>query len=215
MPLIDICDNFKVSSHRHELVPFCLTSDPRTAVGLLWPEVVQAFRHDNARVQQVEQEPSWVFVEDNQKIDGDSNALPIRVHFASHLSTPAARTTAVKAMCLAWRDEGLFAPVIGGRMWRNELYAVYSDPFGPQAPERVEFEVERAASSLLGIVTYGVHLTMYRPPAPGTNEEMMIWVPTRAKTKQTYASTSAALAVIFRIGKNMTLFSSSQVAWLS
>lgn len=61
------------------------------------------------------------------------------------------------------------------KKWRGELYAVY----GPGG-EHV-FSIERSASPLFGVVTYGVHLTCYtRSP------DLKIWVPGRAKTKQTY-----------------------------
>lgn len=61
--------------------------------------------------------------------------------------------------------------------WRDELYPVY----GPD--RRVVMDVERAASALLGIVTYGVHMTVYVK----SYEDLKIWVPRRAKTKQTYS----------------------------
>ena len=60
--------------------------------------------------------------------------------------------------------------------WRNELYPVY----GPN--RELLFSMERAASALLGIVTYGVHMTAYTQTANG----MKIWAPRRSPTKQTY-----------------------------
>ena len=67
------------------------------------------------------------------------------------------------------------------KKWRGELYAVY----GPGG-EHV-FSIERSASPLFGVVTYGVHLTCYtRTTTPSGKEDLKIWVPRRAKTKQTY-----------------------------
>lgn len=62
--------------------------------------------------------------------------------------------------------------------WRNEKYPVY----GPGG----EFllEMERCASPLFGIVSYGAHLTGYVHDESGYK----IWVPRRAKNKQTYPS---------------------------
>ncbi|KAJ9216098.1 hypothetical protein DTO166G4_2342 [Paecilomyces variotii] len=62
--------------------------------------------------------------------------------------------------------------------WRNEMYAVY----GPKG----EFllEMERSASPLFGIVTYGIHMTGYVEDEQG----IRIWVPRRSRTKQTYPS---------------------------
>ncbi|KAI5116834.1 hypothetical protein M0805_009604 [Coniferiporia weirii] len=187
LPLVELCDNFKLSTSRADLVPFCLSADPHSAVGLLWPEVVQALRDDNELSNKENKPPSWVLV---FRHHGDSETGPESrvsfVHFAPHVNTPSARSAALAAACARWRDTGLFSSVIGGHMWRNELYPVYSNPFGSQTPETTEFEVERAASSLFGIVTYGVHLTIYKPPNPNSGEETMIWVPTRSKTKQTW-----------------------------
>ncbi|MCJ1236548.1 hypothetical protein MMC14_004529 [Varicellaria rhodocarpa] len=58
--------------------------------------------------------------------------------------------------------------------WRNELY--------PIVGTGRDIKLERAGSALFGIVTFGVHLTAY------TRKEnsLHIWVPTRARSKQTY-----------------------------
>ncbi|PWY96620.1 thiamine pyrophosphokinase-related protein [Aspergillus sclerotioniger CBS 115572] len=60
--------------------------------------------------------------------------------------------------------------------WRNEMYPVY----GPGG----EFllEMERSATPLFGVVSYGVHSTCYVDDADG----LRIWVPRRSRTKQTY-----------------------------
>ncbi|MCJ1415993.1 hypothetical protein MMC32_002328 [Xylographa parallela] len=60
--------------------------------------------------------------------------------------------------------------------WRNELY--------PVTGLKSKITVERAASALLGIVTYGVHMTAYTDGPNG----IMIWVPRRSSTKSTYPS---------------------------
>lgn len=58
--------------------------------------------------------------------------------------------------------------------WRDELYAVYN------SQGKLLFNVERAGSTLFGVVTYGVHLTAY------VENPLRVWVPRRARTKQTY-----------------------------
>ncbi len=65
--------------------------------------------------------------------------------------------------------------------WRNELYPVYG------ANNELLWSVERSASVLFGIVTYGVHMTAYTK-VEDASYGMKLWVPRRAKTKQTYAS---------------------------
>lgn len=60
--------------------------------------------------------------------------------------------------------------------WRNERYPVY----GPGGEYLLE--IERSASALFGIVSYGVHATCYVEDENG----LRFWIPRRSKTKQTY-----------------------------
>ncbi|KAF2738982.1 thiamine pyrophosphokinase-related protein-like protein [Polyplosphaeria fusca] len=84
------------------------------------------------------------------------------------------RSQFVEATLLALRETGHFKVL---NKWRNELYPVYG------RNKEVLFNVERSASPLFGIVTYGVHLTAYTRSTEG---ELKIWIPRRARTKQTY-----------------------------
>ncbi|OAP62936.1 hypothetical protein AYL99_02163 [Fonsecaea erecta] len=72
------------------------------------------------------------------------------------------------------RERRVFGVLDG---WRAERYPIY----GPQ--RRLVLNMERSATPLFGVVTYGVHMTGYVETAPG---EMKIWAPRRALTKQTY-----------------------------
>ncbi|KAA8641460.1 hypothetical protein EYZ11_002278 [Aspergillus tanneri] len=60
--------------------------------------------------------------------------------------------------------------------WRNETFPVY----GPGG--EVLLEIERSASALFGIVTYGVQLTCYVQEDRG----LRIWIGRRSRSKQTY-----------------------------
>ncbi|EXJ84583.1 hypothetical protein A1O3_05253 [Capronia epimyces CBS 606.96] len=71
------------------------------------------------------------------------------------------------------RERKIFRVLDG---WRAELYPVY----GPN--KELLLNMERSASPLFGVVTYGVHLTGY----VRTDEGMKIWTPRRSLTKQTY-----------------------------
>ena len=71
------------------------------------------------------------------------------------------------------RQQNVFNVLKG---WRNELYPIY----GPK--RKLLFSMERSATPLFGVVTYGVHMTAFVGYGPG----MKIWVPKRAETKQTY-----------------------------
>lgn len=64
------------------------------------------------------------------------------------------------------------------RGWRNELYPVH----GPYSRRKPMVSMERAGSALFGINSYGVHLTAYVKTPLG----MEIWVPRRARNKETY-----------------------------
>ena len=107
---------------------------------------------------------------------------------------------------------GAFASVIGGSRWRSEWYDVYRAPGGavradgrdPHAVLQVEeapplpggfvssgneyvFSMERSACALFGIVTHGVHMTVYEQGrgADGNMSAVRVWVPRRAATKPT------------------------------
>ncbi|KAF4555582.1 Thiamine pyrophosphokinase-like protein [Elsinoe fawcettii] len=92
-------------------------------------------------------------------------------------STEEERSRIVHNTTAAMRETGYFEILKG---WRNELYDVY----GPKGD--VLFTVERAASALLGVVTYGCHLTAYVREEKDGKVELKIWVPRRARSKQTY-----------------------------
>jgi hypothetical protein len=91
-------------------------------------------------------------------------------------ATEEQRSKLVAATCAYWREKGTFKVLEG---WRDELYPVY----GPG--NELLFSVERSASTLLGVVTYGVHMTGFVRDE-GASYGLKIWVPRRAKTKQTY-----------------------------
>jgi len=80
-----------------------------------------------------------------------------------------------------------------------ELYPIYADPFGvldhPDHSVEAEgikqfnfvFEMERSACALFGVVTYGVHMSIYQEVLGLDGEKSLaVWVPTRARTKPTF-----------------------------
>jgi hypothetical protein len=107
-----------------------------------------------------------------------------------------------------------FSGVIGGNRWRAEWYDVYAAPNGalrtdgrdpltlpelaPAAATTPEsglspesgyaFSMERAACKLFGVVTYGVHMTVYEQQKGEVGVDangVRVWVPRRAATKPT------------------------------
>ncbi|KAH8425463.1 thiamine pyrophosphokinase-related protein [Aspergillus melleus] len=88
-------------------------------------------------------------------------------------ATPAQRTQLVAKTLDEAVKRDTFQILKG---WRNEMYPV----FGPGG--QFLLEMERSASPLFGIVSYGIHCTCYVEDEQG----LRIWVPRRSRTKQTY-----------------------------
>ncbi|EMD36878.1 hypothetical protein CERSUDRAFT_51750 [Gelatoporia subvermispora B] len=182
LQIIEACDNFRLpvasDLKAERLVPWRLSPDFNApAIGLLRPEIIEKLRLENVRRPQV---PAWDIREG-------------AVSFAGFLRTAAERTHIMNEMCMRWRDEGLFPNIIGPKKWRGEMYPVYRNPFGKHdAPTQEEWEdnrnyafmMERAACALFGVVTYGVHLTIYEDDVE--RNSCRIWVPTRSRTKPTW-----------------------------
>lgn len=182
LDLVEACDNFHPSLSSEKLITWRLTPEPSSPViGLLRPAIVTQLHVVNETAP--EGQKLWHFA-----VEGDK---PL-ISFAQWVDTPAKRTQAMKRMLEQWRDTGLWPGVIGPTKWRGEMYPIYRNPFGKNdAPldEATEdtlnyaFRMERAACALFGAVTYGVHMSVYlEDPQCGCR----IWVPKRAKTKQTW-----------------------------
>jgi hypothetical protein len=110
----------------------------------------------------------------------EANRFTRTVSIFRHLDTEEERDKAVAATTAYWRDHKTFELLSG---WRNELYPVY----GPG--NRRLFSVERSASTLFGIVTYGVHMTAFVRDQ-NASYGLKIWVPRRSRGKQTYPGES-------------------------
>ncbi|KAI9841447.1 MAG: hypothetical protein M1838_003581 [Thelocarpon superellum] len=161
LDLINECDNFPDAAtapalYASRTASFYAFCHDSTVLGYITPLVVSGLRNLVRS--------SDCFTLDHQRR---------RLHIAG--STAAERSKSMQAMVEEWREHGTFGVLSG---WRNELYAVY----GPGC--QVLFDMERAATPLFGVVTYGVHLTVF-VRSPGA--ALKIWVPRRARTKQTYA----------------------------
>lgn len=142
---------------------------PDQTLGLVLPSVAEIFRNL----------PAW-------SVDEEARTLTL-----TEGATAADRSAAVARTTAAMRATGHFRVL---ERWRGELYPVYA------RGGELLFDVERAASPLFGVVTYGVHLTAYvrvkktAVSADGEKEvqvdgeeELKIWIPRRARSKQTYA----------------------------
>lgn len=94
------------------------------------------------------------------------------VSMSPSLDTFEKRNEAVAEMAQTWRQKD---PIVA-KGWRDELYVVYNPSTKPY------FLIERAFSSILGVVTYGVHINGIVKTAEGVK----MWVPRRSQTKATY-----------------------------
>ncbi|KAH9840373.1 hypothetical protein Tdes44962_MAKER07968 [Teratosphaeria destructans] len=171
LDLINECDNFPYYqtqtdlffAHINTYYALYVQAYPNTELGYILPSVAQVFKGL----------PDW-------KVDDSERSLTLVTG-----STEEERSKAVALTTKALHATGHFKILNG---WRDELYPVY----GPN--RELLFSIERAASALFGVVTYGAHMTAYtrgkRPKSEsevgGEQEELRIWVPRRAETKQTY-----------------------------
>ncbi|PVH83753.1 NUDIX domain-containing protein [Cadophora sp. DSE1049] len=101
----------------------------------------------------------------------DHQSTPKRVHLIAENTT--ATNEGISRVLQTAREMKLFKCLNG---WRAEEYRILG--------ARSEIKVERAGAGLLGIITNGVHMTLFtRLRESG---EMRIWVPTRSMTTKAY-----------------------------
>jgi len=179
LPVIDACDNFSLPSygdkeaHPEEWAPLLLRdpiklSSKQFPLGFLRSDIVELIQKDPEQAL-----VSCVSVTSQRKC----------ICFAPALDSREKRSQAIQRLVQTWIDAGLFSEITGGRMWRGELYAVYTNPFGPLVESNIAFDIERSAAALFGVVTYGVHMTMF---FDDQRDNLRVWVPTRSHTKQTW-----------------------------
>lgn len=163
LEVIEACDKYPYeldpnSTERiHNPTPFILGPHK---VGNVLPEVLPSLKEYNAR-----HEKTPFLIKDKA------------ISFNDWVNTPDLRTAVMKELMITWREEKTF-PVLAG--WRNELYPVYGDL---NQPDNIAFVMERAATPLFGISTFGVHLNAYTKDEEGN---IFMWVARRALTKPTY-----------------------------
>jgi len=211
LEVVDICDNvhlrrdstglYDVAYNSEPLVPLYLSEAPDSPViGLLRPVIVEQLKIENKRSKESGQEELWVLRLDHSEHTTLRSGLSgPSVCLRNFLGTPSKRTAALKELCERWRDTELFPDVCGPKKWRAEMYPVYADPFGVHDHPVVAghevglnyaFEMERSACALFGLVTYGVHMSIYEEIIRDDGQSCLrVWVPTRALTKPTSVDT--------------------------
>jgi isopentenyldiphosphate isomerase len=163
LDLINRCDSFP---YRHSsdyvaktahLVHFRIAALPEVTLGYVLPHIAESFSK-LADVSDWEYKPT--------------TTPPVIL--LSTGSDEATRSSAIAQTFSLLKENDMFQLKHG---WRDELYGVY----GPKG--ELLFKVERSAAQLIGVITYGVHMTAFRR-TPSNDYE--IWVPRRSATKQTF-----------------------------
>ncbi|KAF8688682.1 hypothetical protein RHS03_09664, partial [Rhizoctonia solani] len=160
LSIIDAVDNFKPTAlSTHKFVPFYLSlehTQPQDIIGQIAPEVVHTIiSHPPGTfaVQIIDSSGGMSRASDSTR--PPSVAQVKAIAFDDRLSTAEERSEAIERASMEWREQGLFAGVIGGRQWRNEQYTVYVHPFrNAGLGGEVAFELERSACQLFGFVTW-------------------------------------------------------------
>ncbi|GAA96130.1 uncharacterized protein L969DRAFT_44102 [Mixia osmundae IAM 14324] len=179
-----------------QIVPLFYTlADTRQPIGFLRQNVIDALRKDSVNVTRYHGLQCWEWLfSDSATPTLDST--PSTDLLAVGLS-PALReqgkdeiTAQFDRIIRNWKESRTFLDELSG--WRDERYAIY----GPKAISQptsavchlpggnIIFEIERAACSLFGFATFGVHLTAYHQD-PGTGG-LVVWVAKRSPDKQTW-----------------------------
>jgi len=210
LQIVDLCDNVELRRdspdvlydakypEHEQLVPFALAASVDSPIlGLLRLVIVQLLVLENERSRKLGQPEVWnlqIDEEHHRKLSNGRSIGPC-VSFSASIDTPAKRTAVMKELCERWRDEERFPDVCGPKKWRNEMYPIYADPFGahdhpdnnPEGkPLNYVFEMERSACALFGVITYGVHMSIYEEDVDERGSKIVrVWVPTRALTKPT------------------------------
>lgn len=99
----------------------------------------------------------------------DASSHPKRVQL--HAASPADADSAIAALLKTARQKNLFKCLKG---WRNEEYRILG--------ARDDIRIERAAAGLFGIMTIGVHMTVYTRSSAG---QLRLWIPQRSQSTTT------------------------------
>ncbi|WWD06135.1 hypothetical protein V865_004220 [Kwoniella europaea PYCC6329] len=130
--------------------------------------------------------------EEKKKHKEDYKLIVLAIFFSDEVNKQGlkARTEVMSRVVGKWRDANKFPEAM--KLWMNEPFPIYASnksslwqqsqevqqeakkPFG-----NVAFEIERAATPILGCTALGVHMTAYE----GQGDEMKIWIPRRSANR--------------------------------
>lgn len=164
-------------------VPYPQDSDPKSVKQYLEIEesCFSFFAHDQVSsigliVPQVAEILLSKFPDTFSLLNDESNNK--RISLNKSLDTFELRNQAMARVASTLKEEGYFKSLLDG--WRNELYAIYN-------PSKTTYMlVERAATPLFGVITYGVHINGYIPSKTSNKRDFKMWIPRRSYTKATF-----------------------------
>ncbi|PWY67109.1 hypothetical protein BO94DRAFT_310602 [Aspergillus sclerotioniger CBS 115572] len=112
---------------------------------------------------------------DTWSIDSTPTPNPTITLMTPETATPATRTATLLPTIRHMANTGILTG------WRDETFPIY----GPHGD--LILEIERAASALFGIVTYGVQMLCYTQTKPQDKDvDVRLWIAKRSPQKQTY-----------------------------
>ncbi|OCF59954.1 hypothetical protein L486_02627 [Kwoniella mangroviensis CBS 10435] len=130
--------------------------------------------------------------EEKKKHKEDYKVIVLAIFFSDEVNKQGlkARTEVMSRVVAKWKDANKFPEAM--KLWMNEPFPIYAStkssmwqqskeiqqeakkPFG-----NVAFEIERAATPILGCTALGVHVTAYE----GQGDEMKVWIPRRSANR--------------------------------
>lgn len=151
LPIVNACDNFRIESCTEPLYPFYIHVPPKSGeaiIGYLRTSIFAELERYNQQLISSGSTPIWEIIHSTQEGNpnnlnpssggagtagsvktgsNESMASGTVVGFSNVLYTPEKRSEAMRIMCEKWhRDGEPFGDLISGKMWRNELYPIYT-----------------------------------------------------------------------------------------
>jgi hypothetical protein len=149
LPIITACDNFRVESCSELLYPFYIHVPPTpddSIIGYLRASIFAELENYNQLLISAGHIPIWEILHNGKEAkegpiglnsgsagkvgsatQGVSNESRAMVGFSKTLDTAKKRSEAMRIMCEKWFTDGEpFGDLISGKMWRNELYPIYT-----------------------------------------------------------------------------------------
>jgi hypothetical protein len=145
LPIVNACDNFRVESSSESLYPFYIHVPPRpgdSIIGYVRTSIFAELENYNQLLVSAGHIPIWEILHNSKEAQkgpislksgsatqgvSNSKAQSAMIGFSKTLDTAEKRSEAMRIMCEKWSTDGKpFGDLISGKMWRNELYPIYT-----------------------------------------------------------------------------------------